>query len=599
MSQNRAIFFTHLGDGVKDFTDDLISKEFTIEVVDSEDARDYFKSSGITHTFDPVSEVPSVLSNLFYASANGKLDCVVIVIQPETSLSTLGFDTNFQLRRIASLMKNAWVVFEAADLETASSGIGSLEDSAETINRSLACKLLKNIAEYDVRVTQAIKDDLFPLDPVTERGELTAGRTRASSHPELPTQPLMSRGETVDGLYKNSFGRRGKDLHSDIFVKKGVMNECAKYHKHFLPEPSWDAKNYVVVDEICDELLDINKLFVEAFASVGVECEKIVVPSSTADAAGETSTEPYKNNDVFTQCVGTILTKGVSKHSCIISVGGGVVNNMCGVLAGMIYRGIHLVHFTTTTMGMLDAALDFKQAINHDLGKNLLGCYYPAEKIIIDPAVIGSLSVRHIRNGVAEALKHGLCQSRELVDAIANPVREKGESAFHDPSYIEEICKLSIEIKVPTLDHYSESDFNEMCPQYGHSVGHAVEAISWTHSHEALLHGEAVAIGMCVSAEIAFARGYCDKECLEEHYRVMLDIGLPAYIPATMTTDMILKKMTYDKHFVKIPSMGLTATIGEMAYDRDNTSFSFGINNEELLAAFEANMSRSMYCYPC
>jgi 3-dehydroquinate synthase len=378
------------------------------------------------------------------------------------------------------------------------------------------------------------------------------------------------------------------------------MKEVDTYYTQFLPAASLKAKNFVVVDEICAEIIDIDALFVQALGRVGVHCEKLILPSRVADESGETSTEPYKNNEEFTRCVDTILSHGVSKHSCIISVGGGVINNLCGVLAGLIYRGIHLVHFTTTTMGMLDAALDFKQAINHDLGKNLLGCYYPAEKIVIDPESCLTLSARHIRNGLAEALKHGLCQSRELMERIVQPVRDHGEEILRDPGYIEDICKLSIEIKVPTLDHYGESDFNEMCPQYGHAVGHAVESLSWTHSHEPLLHGEAVAIGMCVSAEIAHKRGYCSAECLEEHYRNVLDLGLPAHIPASMSAEMILKKIVHDKHFVQgIPSMGLAAEIGEMAYDTQNTSFAFGVEQDELICAINVNMARCMFCTPC
>jgi 3-dehydroquinate synthase len=250
-------------------------------------------------------------------------------------------------------------------------------------------------------------------------------------------------------------------------------------------------------------------------------------------------------------------------------------------------------------MGMLDAALDFKQAINHELGKNLLGCYYPAEKIVIDPESCKTLSARHIRNGIAEALKHGLCQSRELVERIVLPVRECGEAVLFDANYLEDICKASIEIKVPTLDHYAESDFNEMCPQYGHSIGHAVESLSWTHLHEPLLHGEAVAIGMCVSAEIAYARGLCSRDCLEEHYTFVLDLGLPAFIPATMTVPMILKKIVFDKHYVNVPAMGLTADIGEMAYEREKATFAFSIDIPELERAAEVNMARSMYFYPC
>jgi 3-dehydroquinate synthase len=88
------------------------------------------------------------------------------------------------------------------------------------------------------------------------------------------------------------------------------------------------------------------------------------------------------------------------------------------------------------------------QAINHPLGKNLLGCYYPAETVVIDPAVCQRLSARHVRNGLAEALKHGLCQSEDLVSRIVDPVRERGEEVLHDAGYIEDICKASIEIKV-------------------------------------------------------------------------------------------------------------------------------------------------------
>jgi len=476
------------------------------------------------------------------------------------------------------------------------------DDAAKVAQRFAGCKLLKEVAAYDLRVAQAIKDDLFPLDQVeaVTSGESTPDRRRTASHPELPNQPLLTPGQSgKDGLYKNRFGRKGKELHSEIFVKKGIMNEIGKYYTQFLPAPCLTAQNFIIVDEICDGVMDVDGLFVKTLADVGVSCEKIVVPSDVADDSGETSTEPFKNNQVFTKCVNQILASGVSKHSCIISLGGGVVNNMCGVLAGMIYRGIHLVHFTTTTMGMLDAALDFKQAINHDLGKNLLGCYYPAEKIVIDPECCKTLSARHIRNGISEALKHGLCQSRELVERIVGPVREHGEAILHDADYLEDICKLSIEIKVPTLDHYCESDFNEMCPQYGHAIGHAVESLSWTHSHEPLLHGEAVAIGMCVSAEIAFARGYCSRACLEEHYTYLVDLGLPAYVPATMSIDMILQKIVMDKHFVRVPAMGLVAEIGEMAFDRDQATFAFSIETPELTKALEVNMARSMYCYPC
>ena len=97
-------------------------------------------------------------------------------------------------------------------------------------------------------------------------------------------------------------------------------------------------------------------------------------------------------------------------------------------------------------------------------------------------------------------------------------------------------------MKVPTLDHYHNSDFNEMTPQYGHAVGHAVESLSW-YTKTPLLHGEAVAIGMCVSAEIALNRGLCNQATVHTHYDACQILGLPCFIPSDLTTAKIMEKM--------------------------------------------------------
>lgn len=424
------------------------------------------------------------------------------------------------------------------------------------------------------------------------------GDMEAVAHPELLNQPLLKAGEIDDrGVYINTFGREGKRLETEIFMKRGVMTNMKDYYKDILPEACLGSKNYVVTDELVDGILDVDTNFIKALAEVGVNCTKIIIPAEVSDDSGEASVEPYKTTDVLHDCVDTILKKGISKHTCIISVGGGVVNNMCGVLASMLYRGISLVHFTTTTMGMLDAALDFKQAVNHQCGKNLLGCYYAASKVIIDPECVSSLSTRHVQNGIAEALKHAFCQSVEMMNRIVKPVRENGHGTFRDSHYIEMICKDCVEVKVPTLDYYHNSDFNEMCPQYGHSVGHAVESLSWS-TKTPLLHGEAVAIGMCVSSEIALMRGLCDQECVDTHYGACHTLGLPVFIPSNVDKEDILKKMVYDKHFLKNPTMGLVAAMGLMACNKEVTlpngslSFSFEVGQEELQKAFDINIQK-------
>jgi len=323
----------------------------------------------------------------------------------------------------------------------------------------------------------------------------------------------------------------------------------------------------------------------------GLNCSKVVVPAETADETGETSCETFKTLRVFEKCCDQILANGISKNSCIISLGGGVVNNLCGFIASCLYRGISLVHLTTTMMGMTDAAIDFKQAVNHSLGKNLIGAYYPANTIVIDTDTLKTLSKRHILNGIAEALKHALAQSKHCVETIVEPLRIDHKTVLRDSKYLERVCRTCIDWKVPTLIYYHESDFNEMVPQYGHSFGHAVEHLSYHEGQTPLLHGEAVAIGMCLCAEVSHLMGFCDIKTVDEHYKIVEDCKLPVYVPEEMPLDKVFEKMAFDKHFVRKPTMGLIKAIGEMQTN-ENGDYSFMIENDIIHKALEANANR-------
>ncbi|KAL1499510.1 hypothetical protein AB1Y20_011713 [Prymnesium parvum] len=412
----------------------------------------------------------------------------------------------------------------------------------------------------------------------------------------MTQQPDLVRGAVDEnGVYSNSFGRNAKPLHSDILIKNGLLSEIGQHD--ILPKQSLTAQNYLITDSVCDDLFADEVMI--SFAAAGVKVTKLVV-QSVSDESNESSTEPVKTREVFNQLTDEILAKGITKHSCIISLGGGVVNNMCGLLAATLYRGIPLIHITTTTMGAFDAAIDFKQAVNHPLGKNLLGAYYPASKIVIDPEAFRPLSSRHSLNGIAEALKHGLAQSQQLVDVIVKPIVKQGKAVLRDPDYLTSVCRECVETKVPTLTWYDESDFNEMVPQYGHAIGHAIEHLSW-HPAECdqddmttlapLLHGEAVAVGMAISAEVSFLMGLCDEKCVAEHYSTLEAVGLPAYVPANMSIQAIIEKMGYDKHHVGVPSMGLCAAIGKMAKSSE-TSYCWKVDISTVEDALRRNIAK-------
>eukprot|EP00980_Cylindrotheca_fusiformis_P008747 scaffold1869_cov122-Cylindrotheca_fusiformis.AAC.9 len=217
------------------------------------------------------------------------------------------------------------------------------------------------------------------------------------------TQPKATKGIVDDDdVYRNQFARPGKPLKSNIIIESGALRNLKTRGLEIVPEHCHEATNYLIVDSIVNE--EYGDKVLQGFLDAGLDVVKIVTPADAVDESGNPSAERHKTLAVFSNCVNKILDSGISKNSAIISLGGGVVNNLCGFLASSLYRGITLVHITTSMMGMTDAAIDFKQAVNHQLGKNLLGSYYPATNIIIDPEVLETLSKRHILNGIAEGM---------------------------------------------------------------------------------------------------------------------------------------------------------------------------------------------------
>lgn len=219
------------------------------------------------------------------------------------------------------------------------------------------------------------------------------------------TQPKATKGIVDDDdVYRNRFARPGKPLASNIIIESGALRKLETRGREFVPEHCHEAKNYLIVDSIVDS--EYGDKVLQGFRDAGLDMYKIVTPADAVDESGNPSAERHKTLAVYSKCVNEILDAGISKNSCIVSLGGGVVNNLSGFLASSLYRGITLVHITTSMMGMTDAAIDFKQAVNHQLGKNLLGSYYPATTILIDPEVLETLSKRHILNGIAEGKTH-------------------------------------------------------------------------------------------------------------------------------------------------------------------------------------------------
>ena len=174
---------------------------------------------------------------------------------------------------------------------------------------------------------------------------------------------------------------------------------------------------------------------------------------------------------------------------------------MAGFAAATYLRGIALVHVPTTLLAQVDSAIGGKVGVNHPLGKNLIGSFYQPHAVVIDPLVLATLPRREFRAGLYEVIKYGMTSSRSLFERVA---RERQAIFARTPDALTPIIAESCRIKASVV----AADEREAGPRrilnFGHTAGHALEAVT---KYRRFRHGEAVAYGMLVAAELARARG--------------------------------------------------------------------------------------------
>ena len=231
--------------------------------------------------------------------------------------------------------------------------------------------------------------------------------------------------------------------------------------------------------------------------------------------------EAAKTRKVLRDTQDALLT--LRRHEPVIVVGGGATTDMGGFAAATLRRGLPWMAVPTTVIGMADASIGGKVAINHPRGKNLLGAFHEASHVVIDPGLLGTLDARDVRSGLAELYKVGRIGDPDLVRALA-----KGAPAVDNPRAWSALIRRAVDVKLELVaadlrDHGARRLLN-----YGHTLGHALER---TEGNEQLRHGEAVAIGMEAAMQISLARGLVDDAIVAEQHEALVALGLPTRVP--------------------------------------------------------------------
>ena len=237
-----------------------------------------------------------------------------------------------------------------------------------------------------------------------------------------------------------------------------------------------------------------------------------------------------------------MISKGFTRKSIILSMGGGVLGDLSALAASLYMRGILYFHIPTTMTSMVDSSIGGKTAVNLTQGKNLIGAFHQPNLIVMDTKSLSTLNQKEMNSGWAEAIKHSLLFDNKLFEKFKNHSSEllnKGEPFFTD------IIKRSVEIKaeIVSKDEF-ETGTDRIKLNFGHTIGHALETAT---SYNSLLHGEAVSIGMVVASKISSALSYSGDNLTNEIQNILEVYNLPTRIPENIDLDNLYTIAKSDK----------------------------------------------------
>lgn len=255
------------------------------------------------------------------------------------------------------------------------------------------------------------------------------------------------------------------------------------------------------------------------------------------------SGESHKTRDSWATLTDQLSSTGHGRDTTIVALGGGMIGDLAGFVAGTYMRGINLVHVPTTLLAMVDAAHGGKTGVDTPAGKNLVGVFHRPAAIFIDPEVLATLPLREFQAGLAEILKHGIVQDAQyFTDVVAELPGLLSQSAAGGDSLTRLIVR-SVEIKTGIVARDEREHGLRKILNFGHTLGHAIE----TASGYSLLHGEAVAIGMCAEARAAERAGIAEAGTAEAIRGAVCLAGLPTARPLDVSVERVLQLALADK----------------------------------------------------
>ena len=254
--------------------------------------------------------------------------------------------------------------------------------------------------------------------------------------------------------------------------------------------------------------------------------------------------ERYKHLDTLKLIFDALLEQKHNRSTTLIALGGGVIGDMVGFAAACYQRGVNFIQIPTTLLAQVDSSVGGKTGVNHPLGKNMIGAFYQPQAVIIDVDTLGTLPERELKAGFAEVIKYGLIRDKPLFDwleqNLAQVLQLEKEALIY---IIERSCSNKAEV---VSQDEREGGIRAIL-NLGHTFGHAIEA---AQGYGNWLHGEAVAAGMVMAADLSSRLGKITREEAVRVKRLIATSGLPVVPPKAMSAQTFLSYMAVDKKVV-------------------------------------------------
>ncbi len=307
-----------------------------------------------------------------------------------------------------------------------------------------------------------------------------------------------------------------------IYIGEQLLSEPDLFAAHIKSKEVLIVTNETVAPLYLDEIKS---------ALTAYRLETVILPDG----------EQFKTLEIMQRIFDGLLQARMSRQVTVIALGGGVIGDMAGFAAACYQRGVPFIQVPTTLLSQVDSSVGGKTAVNHPLGKNMIGAFYQPQCVFADTSTLNTLDDRQFAAGLAEVIKYGLINDAEFFDWL-----EANMAGLIDrqPELLAQAIARSCQDKADIVAADEREQGVRALLNLGHTFGHAIETGC---GYGVVLHGEAIAIGMVMAADLSQRLGWLNLATVERIKALLIAAGLPVNVPSEMTPERFMDLMAVDK----------------------------------------------------